>query len=42
MFERTINFLSKHDILYDNHYGFRENHSTYTAPIETVDIVSDG
>ena len=41
MFERTIQFLNKYSILVDNQYGFRQNHSTYMALLETIDRVSD-
>ena len=41
MFERTINFLNKYHNLFDNQYGFRQNHSTYMAFLETIDGVSD-
>ena len=41
MFERTINFLNKYNILFDNQYGFRQNHSTYMVLLETIDRVSD-
>ena len=41
MFKRTMNFLNKHRIIYDNQYGFRHNHCTYMALLETMDHVSD-
>ena len=41
MLERRINFLNKYHILFDNPYGFRQNHSTYMALLETIDRVSD-
>ena len=41
MFERKINFLNKYHILFDNQYGFRQNHSTYMTLLETIDRVSD-
>ena len=41
MVERTINFVNKYHMLYDNQYGFRQNHSTYVALLETMDGVSD-
>ena len=41
MFERTINCLKKYHVLFDNQYGFRQNHSTYMALLETIDRVSD-
>ena len=29
MFERTINYLNKYRILFDNQYGFRQKHSLH-------------
>ena len=41
MFERTINLLNKYHNLFDNQYGFKQNHSTYIALLEATDRVSD-
>ena len=41
MFERTIDFFNTYHIIFDNQYGFRQNHSTYMALLETIDRVSD-
>ena len=39
MFTRIKNFLQKHDVLYQNQYGFRENHSTEHAILDLVNQV---
>ena len=31
--QETINFIDKHNILYVNHFGFREKHSTMHATL---------
>ena len=41
MLEITINYLNKHNILYENQSGFRQKHCTYMALLETMDHVSD-
>ena len=41
MYERTMNSLNKHSILYDSQNGVRQNHATCVAFLETMDRVSD-
>ena len=36
---RLKNFLQKHDVLYQNQYGFRENHSTKHAILDLVNQI---
>ena len=36
IFTRLKNFLQKHDVLYQNQYSFRENHSTEHALLDLV------
>ena len=36
---RLKNFLQKHDVLYQNQYGFRENHSTEHAVLDLVNQI---
>ena len=37
MYIRLVSYLSKHDILYENQYGFGTKHSTQQAIIQLVD-----
>ena len=39
IFSRLKNFLQKHDVLYQNQYGFRENHSTECAILDLVNQI---
>ena len=41
MFERTMNYMNNHNILYDNQYGFRHNPYTYMTLLVTIDRVLD-
>ena len=41
MFEKIMHLLNKYHILFDNQYGFRQNHSTYMDLMDTIDRVSD-
>ena len=41
-YNRLIKFITKHDILYTNQYGFRQNHSTYMAALSLIDRISTG
>ena len=41
VFERTMKFLNKYHILFDNQYDFTQNHLTYMALLGTIDRVSD-
>ena len=40
VYNRTYDFLSKHNILYNKQYGFRTNHSTYMAVLDFVNDIS--
>ena len=40
-FNRLINFLDKFNMLFNNQYGFRKNHSTAYALIQLYDTLSD-
>ena len=39
--KRLYDFLDANQILYDNQFGFRRNHSTALAVIETIDRISE-
>ena len=39
VFNRCISFLNKHDILFENQFGFRPKHSTNMAIIKLVDKI---
>ena len=39
--KRLVSFSSKHNIIYDNQYGFRRHHSTQSALVSFVDLVTD-
>ena len=39
IFTRLKNFHQKHDVLYQNQYGFRENHSTEHAILDLVNQI---
>ena len=41
VYNRLINFLNKFNILSNNQYGFRKNHSTAYALIQLYDKLSD-
>ena len=38
---RLLNYLSQHSILSDNQYGFRNNHDTSMAVLETIDKITN-
>ena len=40
-YNRLINFLNKFNMLSNNQYGFRKNHSTAYALIQLYDTLSD-
>ena len=40
IYNRLIRFLDKYDILFDNQYGFKKNHSTNLALIHLYDKLS--
>ena len=42
VYNRLYKFVSKHNILYTNQYGFRENHSTNMAALNPIDNISIG
>ena len=39
VFNRCISFLNKHNILYDDQFGFRPKHSTDMTIIKLVDKI---
>ena len=39
IFTRLKNFLQKHDVSYQNQYGFRKNHSTEHAILDLVNQI---
>lgn len=41
MYNRTLDFLNKNEILAKNQYGFRENHSTSMALIKLIDQITE-
>ncbi|MGE5862423.1 MAG: RNA-directed DNA polymerase, partial [Nitrososphaerales archaeon] len=41
VYNRLINYLTKHAILYKHQYGFRNNHCTSMAIIEMIDKITD-
>jgi hypothetical protein len=41
MYNRLLNYLNVDDVLVDNQYGFRENHSTSLALIRMVNNISE-
>lgn len=41
MHKRLLNFMEKHDLLYQSQYGFRENHSTIMAVLELINKTID-
>jgi hypothetical protein len=41
VFNRTMDFLVKCNILYEKQFGFRQKHSTFMALMETVDQISE-
>ena len=40
MYDRMIDFINRHNILFDNQYGFRSQHSTSLALIRLIDQIS--
>ena len=40
MYDRMIDFINKHNILFENQYGFRSQHSTSLALIRLIDQIS--
>ena len=40
-YNRLLEFLTKHDVLNDNQFGFKKNHSTHMALILLVDKIVD-
>ena len=40
MYDRMIDFINKHNILFDNQYGFRSQHFTSLALIRLIDQIS--
>ena len=40
MYNRIIEFVNKHNILYNHQFGFREKHGTNTALIVLIDKIS--
>ena len=40
MYNRLINFLNLHNILYSKQFGFRNNHSTALALIDLINNIS--
>ena len=41
MYKRLLSFITASDILANNQYGFRENHSTYMALLNVVDQITN-
>ena len=41
VYTRLLNYLTKFNILCDNQFGFRKNHSTFMAVLELVDNLSN-
>ena len=37
VYARLIKYLTKHNILFDNQFGFRKNHSTFMAVLDLID-----
>ena len=40
MYNKLINFIEKHNILYKHQFGFRKNHSTSMAFIKLIDTIT--
>ena len=40
MFNRMVEFLDKHNVLYEHQYGFRQNYSTEHALIQLSDKIA--
>ena len=40
MHKRIMDFINKHNVLCENQYGFREQHSTYMAVLNMIDQIS--
>ena len=40
MYDKMIDFINKHNILFENQYGFRSQHSTSLALIRLIDQIS--
>lgn len=41
IYNRLLNFVNKHNILYNNQFGFRKNHCTEHALIKLVDTITE-
>ena len=41
VYARLIKYLTKHNILFDNQFGFRKNHSTFMAVLDLIDNLSN-
>jgi len=41
IFNRSINYIDKYDILNKKQFGFRSNHSTYMAILDLLDTISN-
>ena len=41
VYVRLIKYLTKHNILSDNQFGFRKNHSTFMAVLDLIDNLSN-
>ena len=41
MYKRLYNFLIKYNILFDNQYGFRKDHSTALALLHLYDTLAN-
>ena len=39
---KLVNYLTKHDLLHNNQYGFRRNHSTTQAILDNLNYIYDG
>lgn len=42
IYNRTINFLNKHNIISDRQFGFRQKYSTYMAALDISNFISKG
>ena len=42
MYERLLNYLNEYNILLNNQYGFRKNHSTSLVLIHLLDKITTG
>ena len=39
VYNRTVTFLDKHNLIFDNQYGFRPNYSTSIALVDLTDKI---